>query len=193
MAHLTLCLLFPFLSILYFLLPYVIDSLKLRQFPSPFPAALTNLWLVWHTRRGRRHHAVNDAHQKYGRFVRIAPNHVSIASPEALGVVYGHGNGFLKSEYYDAFVSIQRGIFNTRSRPEHTRKRKTVSHIFSTKSVSQFEPYMHTNIELFVSQWNKMCDSSPAGWARMNCLHWFNYLAFDIIADLTYALSYTPP
>ena len=42
------------------------------------------------------------------------------------------------SPFYDAFVSIQRGLFNTRNRAEHTRKRKIVSHTFSVKSVAQF-------------------------------------------------------
>jgi hypothetical protein len=36
-------------------------------------------------------------------------------------VVYAHGNGTLKPEFYDAFVSIKRGLFNTRDRAEHTR------------------------------------------------------------------------
>ena len=52
-----------------------------------------------------------------GTFVRLAPNHLSIADADAIQVVYAHGNGSLKSDFYDAFVSIQRGLFNTRSRP----------------------------------------------------------------------------
>ena len=59
-----------------------------------------------------------------GTFVRIAPNHLSISDPDALQIVYGHGTGTLKSDFYDAFVSIRRGLFNTRDRAEHTRKRK---------------------------------------------------------------------
>lgn len=91
------------------------------------------------------------------------------------------------SEYYDAFVSIQRGLFNTRDRAEHTRKRKTVSHTFSQKSIGQFEQYMTYNLQELVKQWDRLSDtaiSSAQPWAEMDCLHWFNYLAFDIIGDL---------
>lgn len=91
------------------------------------------------------------------------------------------------SEYYDAFVSIQRGLFNTRDRAEHTRKRKTVSHTFSQKSIGQFEQYMTYNLQELVKQWDRMSEtaiSSGQPWAEMDCLHWFNYLAFDIIGDL---------
>lgn len=49
----------------------------------------------------------------------IAPGHVSIAASEAIGVVYGHRGGWVKSDFYDAFVSVRRGLFNTRDRGEH--------------------------------------------------------------------------
>ena len=91
------------------------------------------------------------------------------------------------SNYYDAFVSIQRGLFNTRDRAEHTRKRKTVSHTFSAKSISQFEQYMTSNLQDLVKQWNRISDtatSSGQEYAEIDSLHWFNYLAFDIIGDL---------
>ena len=91
------------------------------------------------------------------------------------------------SDYYDAFVSIQRGLFNTRDRAEHTRKRKTVSHTFSQKSIGQFEQYMTYNLHELVKQWDRLSDTATRSgqqWAEMDCLHWFNYLAFDIIGDL---------
>ena len=90
-------------------------------------------------------------------------------------------------EYYDAFVSIRRGLFNTRDRAEHTRKRKTVSHTFSAKSIGQFEQYMHANLVEFVNQWDKLAQGKDSsGYAHIDSLHWFNYLAFDIIGDLAF-------
>lgn len=79
-----------------------------------------------------------------GTFVRIGPNEISIASPEALPIVYAHGNGALKSDFYDAFVAGSgiRGLFNTRDRAAHTRKRKMVSHVFSATAIANFEPCM---------------------------------------------------
>ena len=91
------------------------------------------------------------------------------------------------SNYYDAFVSIQRGLFNTRDRAEHTRKRKTVSHTFSSKSVGQFEQYIHHNLDELVNQWNTIADTATKSgqrFAEIDSLNWFNYTAFDIIGDL---------
>ena len=95
-------------------------------------------------------------------------------------------------EFYDAFVSIQRGLFNTRSRTEHARKRKIVSHTFSAKSIGQFEPYIKSSLELFVSQWDKLLlnKSVSDGYASIDCLGWFNYLAFDVIGDLAFGAPF---
>lgn len=94
------------------------------------------------------------------------------------------------SEYYDAFVSIRRGLFNTRDRAEHTRKRKTVSHTFSAKSVLQFEQYIHHNLEELQKQWDQRADSKQGGWYQMDALNWFNYLAFDVIGDLAFGAPF---
>ena len=84
------------LPIIYYLLPYI-RNWSIRDIPAPFPAAFTNLWLLYQCRRGRRYLAVDNAHKKYGPLVRIQPDHVSVADPEAIPIIYGPGNGFLKA------------------------------------------------------------------------------------------------
>lgn len=83
------------LPVWYYVLPYV-RNWAIRDIPAPFPAAFTNLWLLYQCRRGRRYLAVDEAHKKYGTLVRIQPDHVSVADAEAIPIIYGHGNGFLK-------------------------------------------------------------------------------------------------
>ncbi|KAI9838603.1 MAG: hypothetical protein M1819_004917 [Sarea resinae] len=180
----------PFLILaLYYLLPYFRNR-ALRDIPGPFPAAISNVWLLMQCRQGKRYLAVDQAHKQHGTFVRIQPDHVSVADADAIPIIYGHGNGFLKSHYYDAFVSIYRGLFNTRDRAEHTRKRKIVSHTFSVKSIGQFEQYMHHNLEELVRQWDKLSTSANGAYVPMDALHWFNYLAFDIIGDLAFGAPF---
>ncbi|KAI9819638.1 MAG: hypothetical protein M1827_007088 [Pycnora praestabilis] len=178
-----------FLPVIYYILPYI-RNWSIRDIPGPLPAAFTNVWLLYQCRRGRRFLAVDEAHKKYGTLVRIQPDHVSIADAEAIPIVYGHGNGFLKSDYYDAFVSIQRGLFNTRDRAEHSRKRKTVSHTFSAKNIGEFEQYMHYNLGELIKQWDQKSTNAHGGYAKIDSLHWFNYLAFDIIGDLAFGAPF---
>lgn len=79
------------------------------------------------------------------------------------------------SSFYDAFVSIRRGLFNTRNRAEHSRKRKVISHTFAPKSVGQFEPYVHQNLETFVKKWDDIAvrTRQSDGYAQIDCLEWF--------------------
>lgn len=83
------------LPILYYILPYL-RNWQIKDIPSPFPAAFTNLWLLFQARQGKRYLAVDNAHKKYGKLVRIQPHHVSVADADAIPVIYGHGNGMLK-------------------------------------------------------------------------------------------------
>ncbi|EHK98820.1 Cytochrome P450 [Glarea lozoyensis ATCC 20868] len=176
----------PVAVILYYLVPYLTSNTGIRNVPGPSAAKFSNLWLLLQARQGKRYQSVDEAHKKYGKLVRIQPNHVSVADESAINAIYGHGNGFLKSDFYDVFVSITRGLFNTRDRAEHTRKRKTVSHTFSTKSIAQFETYMHQNLDMFVKQWDTLSQNAHGGFAKIDSLHWFNYLAFDMIGDLAF-------
>ncbi|KAI0045027.1 cytochrome P450 monooxygenase [Auriscalpium vulgare] len=197
----TLLLLLPAAVILVHVIAWLLDPRGVRAYPGPWLARFTDLWLGRVAAKGHRSEVVHELHKRYGTFVRLAPNHVSIADPAALQVVYAHGNGSLKSNFYDAFVSIQRGLFNTRDRTAHARKRKIVSHIFSQRNVLEFEPYVREYVRTFLQQWDRLCDGGAkglrgddgeGGWEGregrvwLDCLPWFNYLAFDIIGDLAF-------
>ncbi|KAJ7935986.1 cytochrome P450 monooxygenase [Mycena leptocephala] len=187
------------------LLIYLVDPYKLQQYPGPFLAKFSPIWLGRISQQGYRSEVIHKMHKKYGPFLRISPWEISIADPEALGAVYAHGSGTLKSSFYDAFVSIERGLMNTRDRQKHARKRKIVSHIFSSKSVVEFEPQIHLYLAMLLRQWDRLCDlaakglsgdEGESGWVGragrlwFDCLPWCNYLAFDIIGDLAFGAPF---
>jgi len=201
----TLVVLVPIAILLVHIVPYLLDPHGIRLYPGPFLAKFSDAWLGWVSSHGHRSEIVHEMHKKYGPFIRIAPNHVSIADSDALGIVYAHGNGALKSTFYDAFVSIQRGVFNTRNRHDHARKRKIISHIFSQKSVTEFEPQIRQYVGLFIKQWDRLCDGAvrglsgtdgEGGWRGeggrlwLDCLPWSNYLSFDIVGDLAFGAPF---
>lgn len=66
-----------------------------------------------------------------------------------------------------------------------------MSHTFSAKSIGQFEQYIHGNLEQLVAQWDKFATSTPnKGYYTFDALHWFNYVAFDIIGDLAFGAPF---
>jgi len=57
--------------------------------PGPFPAAISRLWLIIHSRRGDTHREMIRLHRKHGKLVRTGPNEVSVADLAAIKTIYG--------------------------------------------------------------------------------------------------------
>ncbi|KAH8651152.1 cytochrome P450 [Xylariales sp. PMI_506] len=55
----------------------------LRHIPGPALASISRLWQVSEALKGKQNVAVHDLHKRYGPFVRIAPNEISVSHPEA--------------------------------------------------------------------------------------------------------------
>lgn len=163
---------------------FALNNSGLCLYPGPVFARVSDLWLAWHTARGTVNKAVWNAHRVYGAFsllrsyhrviihsrllgplVRIAPNHISIADLSALQTIYGHNAGLLKSDFYEVFTSFngRKSIFSTRSREEHTRKRRILSHTFSQRSTLEFEPVVQHHLASLIKQWDHMCSEAAGG------------------------------
>lgn len=96
LSPVTIAIALPLWLAFYYIVPYFTTYRYLSCVPGPFLARFSNIWIGLSARRGQKFAAIDSAHRKYGKVVRIGFNHVSIADERALNVVYGHGNGFLK-------------------------------------------------------------------------------------------------
>ncbi|EUC61057.1 cytochrome P450 family monooxygenase [Rhizoctonia solani AG-3 Rhs1AP] len=181
----------------FYVIPYLLDPHNYRRrFSGPWPASFTNAWMSSVVKSGKSGEALLELHKQYGTFVRIGPNHISIADPEALEAVYKHGSGLLKSDYYEMFKLGEHGIFSTQDKSEHSTMRRRLAHIFSPQNILSYEPRVRNNIRRFVTQWDLRCQQaaegrsgfnwrSEGGCAILNVCPQIAYLAFDLIGDLT--------
>ncbi|KAG8754595.1 hypothetical protein FRC11_006578 [Ceratobasidium sp. 423] len=178
----------------YFIVPYLLDPHDYRRFPGPTSAAFSNAWLAWTVHTGKRQELVHKAHLKYGKYVRIGPNHVSIADPDALDPVYGHGSALLKSDFYDVFKFQDPDLFST-DRGDHTMRRKRVANLFSHQNILVYEPRVRRHIRQLCIEWDKRCQAASKGLSGENwksesrrvvleCVSQFVFLSLDIISDL---------
>lgn len=180
----------------YYLVPYLLDTYDYRRrFSGPWLAAFTNWWYSSVVKAGHHSEDIRKLHEKYGTFVRIGPNHISIADPNALEAVYGHGSGLLKTDFYHMFQTGRADLFSTQDKAEHSKKRKRIANIFSQQNVLVFEPRVRSHIRETIAQLDMRCKAASQGvsgfnWAAnngmavMNCCPQFSYLIFDIIGDL---------
>ncbi|CUA69925.1 Benzoate 4-monooxygenase [Rhizoctonia solani] len=179
----------------FYAVPYLYDPYEYRRrFSGPPLAGFTNWWMFYLIRTGHHSELVQQLHEKYGTFVRLGPNHISIADPEALEVVYGHA--FLKSEFYHIFQNgSKKDLFNTLDKAEHSKKRKRLAPIFSPQNSLTFEPRVRRHIRELCAQWDLRCSEAARGVSGVNwearkgqavidICDQFSYLAFDIIGDL---------
>ncbi|KAF8684009.1 Cytochrome P450 monooxygenase [Rhizoctonia solani] len=191
------------LLIAYYATPYLLDPHDYRRrFSGPWVASFTNRWLSKDFSSGHHCDTLVRLHEKYGKFARIGPNHISIADPEALEAVYGHSNGLLKSEFYETFnPGSERDVFNVRDRADHTLKRKRIANIFSPQSILAFEPRVKEHLQQFCAQLDMRCEqslkntsgfnwSAKGGRAVLNFPPQLAYLTFDIISDLALGVPF---
>jgi hypothetical protein len=89
----SLVLVYGFGQILYYRLFH-----PLARFPGPFFASFTNFWKVYQVASGRYEDALLDLHRKYGKLVRIGPNHLDVSDASAVKSIYGGGR-HLKKRY----------------------------------------------------------------------------------------------
>jgi cytochrome P450 len=121
----------------------------LRRFPSPSIAGFSNLWAAYHSWFLRRSLEVDAAHAKLGPIIKIQPKHVSFNHPDAVQTIYGHGTVMLKDEFYETFSSDEfKNIVGTRSREDHSRKRKYIASAFAQKNVVEMEPLVRERVRL---------------------------------------------
>lgn len=70
---------------------------KLRSVPGPLLARLTNIPRLYWTWTKRPFEIHLSLHKKYGKLVRLGPNMVSVADPEAIPTIYGFNYNFQKA------------------------------------------------------------------------------------------------
>lgn len=68
----------------------------LRDIPGPFWAKVSRIWRFRTSLQGQVHDVLRQQHEKYGKIVRIGPNHVSVSDVAALQTIYGINSQFRK-------------------------------------------------------------------------------------------------
>jgi len=161
----------------------------LNKYPGPFLASLTDWWRFWIVYKRRPEVEHIRLHAKHGDVVRLGPNCLSFSDPKALKTIYGLNKGFVKSEFYPVQQAVASGhrlpsLFSATSEPFHAQLRRSVSNAFSMSTLIQYEPFVDSTTELFLSQTEKLY-ANPG--TACNFSRWLQFYAFDVIGEMTYS------
>lgn len=167
----------------------------LAKYPGPPLAAITDIYLTYYAYRGSRHLAFSRAHEKYGKYVRIGPNTLSINTTTALKTIYGFRTNVRKADFYTAFPA-NKNTYNVHSsidKMQHARKRRVMSHAFSDQAIKSLEKYILANVRTacqLLREKGKQGEDAK-GWNEpWNVANWCNWLVFDIMGDLVFGKAF---
>lgn len=173
-------------------------SSPLRKYPGPWLASTTRLWKTISVAFAHTHLDHIELHKKYGPIVRIAPNEVSLSSPEAARTLLSPGKRLYKTDFYGVFPPPDnRDIFTECREDVHAQKKKVANVPYSMAAMQQLSPFIDDTIELLMRK-IRAAASGHTGGPIMdyskgpvvdlgNWLHWF---AFDVVGEVAFSRSF---
>ena len=117
-----------------------------KNIPGPFLAKITTKWLTINEVTGQRSLIVEQAHQKYGPIVRLAPDELSFADRSCIKELYLSGSKFPKSRRYEGFASTTRASFDMTDKDQHRERRNLVRHVLAPSNVDEAEPLIANQV-----------------------------------------------
>lgn len=128
----------------------------LSKVPGPFWPSVTRLWLTYAVSKGELDVWQRKLHRRYGPLVRIAPDEVACADPEAIRKIYSTTSPLNKSDFYHvwdvgAFSKYPNAFAIVDERLHHARRR-IVSSVYTMSTVLTLESYIDDCNRLFVER-----------------------------------------
>lgn len=161
----------------------------LNKYPGPLLASITDWWRFFDVYNKRPEVTHIELHAKHGDVVRLGPNALSFSDPKAIKAIYGLNKGYVKSEFYPVQQAVAGGrrlpsLFSTTDEQFHAQLRRCVNSAFSMSTLVQYEPFVDSTTELFLSQTDKIYvqPGRTCDFAR-----WLQFYAFDVIGEMTYS------
>ncbi|KIW85276.1 hypothetical protein Z517_00666 [Fonsecaea pedrosoi CBS 271.37] len=170
---------------------YCIDCIRiafrpgLRKLPGPLSARFSRLYRLSLVAGGKAPDEYRKVHEDYGPIVRVGPNHVSVADPSEIPVIYGIGSKFFKTEFYNTMSPWYQGkvmpsVFTERDPIAHRNLKRPVAQLFGMTNMRNYEPYADECTSIFINAMRDL-EGQP-----IDLSVWVQWYAFDVIASMTF-------
>ncbi|KAI2477912.1 CypX Cytochrome P450 [Pyrenophora tritici-repentis] len=125
-------------------------------------------------------------HQRYGPIVRIAPNEIAVADPEAIRTIYSSHSGFVKTDFYLPFRATwgkYPDAFTNLDERQHAERRRIVNQVYSMSNIIQLEDSVDKCVQMLME---KLAESATRTTA-IDISQWFQWYSFDVIGELFFS------
>ncbi|PYH68338.1 cytochrome P450 [Aspergillus vadensis CBS 113365] len=182
------------LSILYLttLIIYNLYLHPLSNYPGPLLWRAFRFPFIHANISGHLPHRIRELHTQYGDIVRVAPDELSFLDPRAWRDIYTDREFVRPHQYKDQPPGKTAANLIACSEEEHARLRKNLAPGFSEKFTALQEPIVQKYIDTLFNKLDAkiFTHKSERKSADVDLVEWINYLAFDVIGDLTWGSSF---
>ena len=166
----------------------------LRRFNGPFLASLTSLWGIWNVWATAARPPYVHLHREYGDVVRVSPNKLSFAQPDAVKDIYGPNGLTQKSDLHLVSQQASRGVrfqtlFSTTDTKWHDSVRRCVVFAFSMSAIVHYEAYVNETTKFFLLQLEKRFAGKTGSAGVIDFPKWLHFFTDDAITRITYGTS----
>ncbi|KAK6997130.1 cytochrome P450 [Favolaschia claudopus] len=150
----------------------------LAQFPGPTIGKITQLWTLWQTLQGYKYLYHKSLHDKYGPYVRIGPNEISVIDAPAVQKILG---GLDKGRYYESGRhKLTPPAIVCLSGEAHADRRRVWNRAMTTASLKEYEPLIVKRALELVSRLHGHQH------APIDFVAWIDFFALDLMGDLAF-------
>ncbi|GAA5922908.1 hypothetical protein JCM3775_006181 [Rhodotorula graminis] len=129
-------------------------------------------------------------HDRYGDFVRIGRNDVSVVAPGAVQDIYKYGGPIKdKSPFYQFFKVTKPSLLATLSHDEHALARRGVSPAFSMHLLVELEEFVDACFDDLCAQLEGQINKG-GGKATVDMGDLLQFLAMDVVGELAFGRSF---
>ncbi|KAI1156957.1 cytochrome P450 [Nemania diffusa] len=155
----------------------------LRTFPGPLGCKVSSAWFATYIRRQDAFRQLLKLHQKYGSFLQIGSNDLSIIHPRAVQAIYGPDSKCRKADWYDLLYPIV-SLQSTRDDALHSQRRRIWSTAFGNRNLRDYDERMARYRALLVKA------IEDADGHSMDVTWLFKSYSFDVMGELAFGRSF---
>lgn len=153
----------------------------LARFPGPAWAAMSKWWMVHCILiKGGRHLEMQRAHRRYGTWVRLGPNELSVNDPTAIAPIYTQLN---RSNFHKGAPAKADTMITVIDRQRHAERRRTWTTALSTKANEIYGIYAKRRLAELLHH----IDRSRSKDAPVDIDRWVNLFFVDLAGDIGFS------
>jgi cytochrome P450 len=162
----------------------------LSRYPGPKLWAAYRVPFVVSNIRGQLPFKVLEFHRRYGPVVRIAPDELAFADPQAWNDIYGMQSGRVQNQkdpyaYTPQQPGFEAGIVHATD-ANHARLRRIYGPAFTAKAVEEQSAMLMEYANLLVTQLKAAVQKNPV----QDMSAWYNFTTFDLTGDFAFGEAF---